>query len=113
MLTFNLKKEWFDKIKSGEKTHEFRVANTYWTKRLLKVFQQPKDVSLKNMNAFSIPTNKYCLFALGYPSKDDKEKFLLAKITRFSRQHNGINTDLNTTEPVFVMEFKLIKKGEV
>ena len=22
MLTFNLKKQWFDKIKSGEKTHE-------------------------------------------------------------------------------------------
>lgn len=24
MLTFNLKKKWFDKIKNGEKTHEYR-----------------------------------------------------------------------------------------
>ncbi|CDE59261.1 uncharacterized protein BN657_01508 [Fusobacterium sp. CAG:439] len=34
MLTFNLKKEWFEKIKSGEKTHEYRLANNYWNKRL-------------------------------------------------------------------------------
>lgn len=29
MLTFNLKKEWFDKIKSGEKTHEYREVKPY------------------------------------------------------------------------------------
>ena len=28
MLTFNLKKEWFEKIKSGEKTHEYRVTGS-------------------------------------------------------------------------------------
>ena len=36
MLTFNLKKEWFEKIKSGEKTHEYRLYNSYWEKRLCK-----------------------------------------------------------------------------
>ena len=36
MLTFNLKKQWFDKIKSGEKTHEYREVKPYWTKRLFK-----------------------------------------------------------------------------
>lgn len=30
MLTFNVKKEWFDKIKSGEKTHEYREVKPYW-----------------------------------------------------------------------------------
>lgn len=25
MLVFNLKKEWFEKIKSGEKTHEYNL----------------------------------------------------------------------------------------
>lgn len=29
MLTFNLKKEWFEKIKSGEKTHEYREVKPY------------------------------------------------------------------------------------
>ena len=38
MLTFNLKKEWFDKIKSGEKTHEYREVKDYWTDRLVKEF---------------------------------------------------------------------------
>ena len=39
MLTFNLKKEWFDKIKSGEKTHEYRLATDYWRKRISKSSQ--------------------------------------------------------------------------
>ena len=30
MLTFNVKKEWFEKIKSGEKTHEYREYKPYW-----------------------------------------------------------------------------------
>ena len=110
MLTFNLKKEWFEKIKSGEKKHEYRVASPYWTKRLLKVFRQPNEIKLDNMKIFSIPVNKYCLFALGYPSKDEKDKFILAKITRFSRYQNGYGTDLNTAQPVFIMEFKKVKE---
>lgn len=34
MITFNLKKEWFYKIKSGIKTHEYRELKTYWVKRI-------------------------------------------------------------------------------
>ena len=37
MLTFNLKKEWFEKIKNGEKTHEYRIVKPYWFKRLFSV----------------------------------------------------------------------------
>ncbi len=29
-----LKKEWFDKIKSGEKNIEYRLATPFWEKRL-------------------------------------------------------------------------------
>lgn len=35
MLTFNLKKTMFDKIKSGEKTHEYREVKPYWD-RIIK-----------------------------------------------------------------------------
>ncbi|MDE2026696.1 MAG: ASCH domain-containing protein, partial [Patescibacteria group bacterium] len=31
-----LKKEWFDKIKSGEKKIEYRLATPFWEKRLWK-----------------------------------------------------------------------------
>ena len=38
MLVFNLKKEWFDKIKSGKKTHEYREVKRYWNDRFVKEF---------------------------------------------------------------------------
>lgn len=34
MLVFTLKKHWFEKIKSGEKSVEYREVKPYWTKRL-------------------------------------------------------------------------------
>ncbi len=34
MLIFPLKKEWYEKIKSGEKTIEYREVKPYWEKRL-------------------------------------------------------------------------------
>lgn len=34
MLIFPLKKEWYEKIKSGEKTIEYREVKPYWTKRI-------------------------------------------------------------------------------
>lgn len=33
-IVFNLKREWFDKIKSGEKTVEYRESKDYWWRRL-------------------------------------------------------------------------------
>lgn len=35
MLIFPLKKRWYDKIKSGEKTVEYREVKPYWERRLL------------------------------------------------------------------------------
>jgi len=37
-LTLILKKEWFDKIKSGEKTVEYREVKKYWSTRLQKKY---------------------------------------------------------------------------
>lgn len=34
MLIFPLKKQWYEKIKSGEKTIEYREAKPYWTYRI-------------------------------------------------------------------------------
>lgn len=34
MLTFILKKEWYEKIKSGEKMIEYRELKPYWSKRI-------------------------------------------------------------------------------
>ena len=38
MLIFTLKKEWYEKIKNGEKTIEYREVKPYWEKRILPFF---------------------------------------------------------------------------
>ena len=40
MLIFPLKKQWYDKIKSGEKTVEYREFKPYWTKRIYVEFKK-------------------------------------------------------------------------
>jgi hypothetical protein len=34
ILTLRVKKKYFDQIKSGEKTEEYRLSNSYWYARL-------------------------------------------------------------------------------
>ena len=94
MLTFNLKKEWFEKIKSGEKTHEYREYKPYWIKRIYG--NCSKDF-------------KVC-FCLGYPHKDDQDKRIYANIIGIFQRKSGINTDLKTRKPVIDIEFELIKE---
>ena len=36
MLIFTLKKEWYNKIATGQKSIEYREVKPYWTKRLQK-----------------------------------------------------------------------------
>lgn len=99
MLTFNVKKEWFEKIKSGEKTHEYRRMTPYWRARIYNAIEKDKDFSLQ------------CKFFCGYPKADDKEKILLADIIKITQHVHGLDTDLKIYEPVFDIEFELIKEG--
>ena len=98
MLTFNLKKEWFEKIKSGEKTHEYREVKPYWTKRL---FEHYYIYGIKSCNI-----KDKCEFVCGYASKDDKDKRLKARIKDIQIV-NGLNTDLKIDKNVFDIKFEL------
>ncbi len=104
MLTFNLKKEWFEKIKSGEKTHEYRVATDYWYKRLLVIEERYGKL------VFTIK-NDFCIFCCGYPNKNDNSKRLKARI-KYIQIVNGLNTDLKIDKNVFDIKFELISKCE-
>lgn len=86
MLTFNLKKEWFEKIKSGEKTHEYREVKAYWTTRIY--YNNIQKVHL-------------ILFRLGYT-----KHYLRAKIKKISIV-DGLTTDLKINKPVYDIEFEL------
>nr|DAJ74758.1 MAG TPA: protein of unknown function (DUF3850) [Caudoviricetes sp.] len=102
MLTFNLKKEWFEKIKSGEKTHEYREKTNYWHKRLFTFWDKTR---------YNKPfgDNDTICFACGYPKANDLDKRLFAKIKSVTITH-GKYTDLKINEPVFDIEFELIKE---
>ena len=105
MLPFNLKKEWFEKIKSGEKTHEYRVATDYWFKRLLVIEERYGKLVF-------IIKNDFCVFCCGYPNKNDNSKRLKARIKNIS-VINGKNTDLAIDKKVFDIELELISESEV
>lgn len=113
MLTFNLKKEWFEKIKNGEKTHEYRVVKPYWTKRIISqkgLFFHVNNSCFSDVTQkgeFTDNLNIECTFVCGYPSKDDKGKRLNA-IIKSIKIINGKNTDVAVDCDVFDIEFELI-----
>lgn len=115
MLTFNLKKEWFEKIKIGEKTHEYREMTDNWMRKLI-----PKNFMLSNYLNQNIPlTNKtqYCNLVLGYPPivknpEKAKDKVLKAKILKITANVEAQTTDFKYIKPdfdvwVFDIEFEL------
>lgn len=81
-----LKKEWFDKIKNGEKTVEYREAKEYWHRRLNKNFN---EVILKNGYSRNAPA-------------------LVADIMDV-RIINGKNTDLKIDKDVYAIELKNVR----
>lgn len=114
MLTFNLKEEWFKKIRNKEKTHEYREVKSYWVKRIKKAFDflncDIEELRKAPKYPFNSISGDIC-FVCGYANKDDKEKRLKAKIKSISII-NGKNTDLAIDKDVFDIEFELIKVGE-
>ena len=58
-LHLNLKGEYFNQIKSGEKLCEYREITPYWTKRLQGRFYD--NIYIKR----------------GYPKKDDKDNIII------------------------------------
>lgn len=111
MLTFNLKKEWFEKIKSGEKTHEYREYKLYWRKRLEKRLGYDfSAIKLRFGNPVVIEYPHYITFVCGYAPKGDKNKRLKARLISI-RLIDGRETDLHINKPVYDIEFELIEES--
>lgn len=64
ILTLHLKKRWYDMIKSGEKTEEYRAMTDYWLKRLYDKTGEPKHFDL-------------LMLCCGYPAANDKTRRML------------------------------------
>ena len=111
MLTFNLKKEWYEKIASGEKRIEYREVKPYWTKRLNKEFAEIVNGRVvvpfgRQLTAESVDCSENpqeCVLRLGYT-----KKHMTAKITKIEVV-DGKDTDLKINRPVYAIYFELDK----
>jgi hypothetical protein len=71
MLTFPIKKKWFDLIKSGEKKEEYRALSPYYISRLGKYQGQKIEVCLRNGYSSDSPKiNMICNVTTG-PGKTE------------------------------------------
>ena len=120
MLVFNLKKQWFDKIKSGEKTHEYREVKDFWTDRMIKALfnidkkKNPKLFELKKYEWLEYLKDniEICFFHKiqfmnGMLPADVRPR--LFAYTKTIRIIDGKETDLKINKPVYDIEFELTK----
>ena len=63
MLTLPIKKQWFDMIKSGEKTEEYRDVTPYYNSRFKKMLEGEHYILLRNGYGKHRPTIK-CLITI-------------------------------------------------
>jgi hypothetical protein len=119
MLSFPLKKEWYDKIKSGEKTVEYREVKPYWTRRIMNFkfywaqFIKPKDRGEWFRN---FPTEFFsdcypaikaeCLLRHGYTGR-----YVTANITKIEVV-DGKETDLHIDKPVYAIHLADVREAE-
>lgn len=111
MLIFPLKKQWYEKIKSGEKKIEYREVKPYWSKRFESAGCENNkgdvELLLKNKIACLSPVIKVkCKLRLGYT-----DKYLTATIDKIEVV-NGKETDLHTDKPVYAIHLENVKPQE-
>lgn len=112
MLIFPLKKEWYEKIKSGEKTIVYQKVKPIWARRIAttlcrpmfglylpqKVFELVSTIGFDRKFSACYPANK-CLLRLRFTGEK-----LSAYISSIEVV-NGKDTDLHIDKPVYAIHF--------
>lgn len=106
MIIFSLKKEWYEKIKSGEKTIEYREVKLYWTKRLNSCFIIPAASQLLEGIRKELTFNYVfsCKLRLGYT-----KEYLSARIIKIEIV-DGKDTDLHIDKPVYAIHLTKLEE---
>ena len=92
MLTFNLKKVWFDKIKSGEKTHEYREMTDYWIKRIHPTFVKG-ITKIESVNKYMSDFYKNIPAATGdLRIVQESLLLILIELDKICKKNNGQNS---------------------
>lgn len=102
-LKLVLTDHWFNEIKSGRKTHEYRKATPFWCKRICNLFgtaaanDSGRDIYIELPQEYMPPVQ----FQKAYRKNPERMLFSIKRIEWLS---SGINTDLHCEEPVFDIE---------
>lgn len=112
-LKLVLSDHWFDEIKSGRKTHEYRECKWFWIKRLIMGREDREEVyrwSIDDSDLANPPHNElgygfmygfcYVEFQRAYRKNAEKMLFNVRDVTI----RNGKDTDLKTDKWVFDIE---------
>ena len=92
ILKLVLTDHWFEEIKSGRKTHEYRMATIYWKKRLMNINHINEKIT-----GYSFKPYTFVEFQKAYRKNPERMTFI-------------IKTDLHCPESVFDIELgKCIK----
>lgn len=108
MLIFPLKKEWYEKIKSGEKTVEYREVKPYWTTRF---YHEGGSLTGDTISYDYEKEKEYfpfvltCFLQLGYKP----ETRLRAIITKIEVV-DGNDTDLHIDKPVYAIHLADVRE---
>ena len=128
MLTFNLKKKWYEKILRGEKKVEYREVKPYWNKRirneLVKYFKCDKNHPFflqwnrmhntwddgEGISTHCVGRDVHapleCRLVLGYT-----KRYMTAIITRIEVV-DGKYTDLAIDKPVYAIHLANVREAE-
>lgn len=107
MLIFPLKKEWYEKIKSGEKAIEYREVKPYWIKRIGRVISSNAITLYNRMTKVVFKTPQVCFLQLGY----NPATRLKADITEIEII-NGKDTDLHIDKKVYAIHLSNVREVE-
>ena len=112
VLTLSVKKEWFDKIVSGEKKEEYREIKPYWTSRLVNHQAESGDVLFDEFGGYSIVVGKpeykpftHVLFINGYRKDSPRIKKEIESIA-IGKPKKGMCPEKWLDTWVFVIKFK-------
>ncbi len=96
-LKLVLTDHWFEEIKSGRKTHEYRQATHYWDKRIHWI-KDAFELKSYGHNDVFIPT---VIFQKAYRKNPETMEFTIKDVNCI----NGLNTDLHID--AYVYDIKL------
>lgn len=95
-LKLVLTDHWFEEIKSGRKTHEYRKATLFWLKRI-----STKKENALRAGLFSFGSHQFVEFQKAYRKNPERMTF---KIKSIAWLPSGLETDLRCIEAVFDIE---------